>query len=406
MSIPVYQQPHFARRSRRYKYVCLPAFRSRIIFNSSKRTQKSQQSRQNKVSNMGHYSTPEAQGSQESSTRLPVFDAFKDHCSGQRTYTEVAVIERIREMHPDKHVTAVSPRICDLLGFAEAGHAQAQLITSSDSFVALRYYRCPRSRMDTGDGTLGDSVTFGLYEYEWNGLHFPVYRIDWPNDYYNSTVKNYYILTPKEEVGSSVHSATADSLIIACGNWSNELHEEIYVFDAADWDKSSKLWSAVQDSSWDDVILDPAMKEALISDVHGFFDSRSVYEEYSVPWKRGIIFHGTPGCGKTVSIRALMNTLQAKKVASLYVKSFDNCQGMQYSIREIFSRARQMAPCLLIFEDLDSLVKDEVRSYFLNEVDGLEDNNGILMIGSTNHLERLDPGISKRPSRFDRKYHY
>lgn len=49
---------------------------------------------------------------------------------------------------------------------------------------------------------------------------------------------------------------------------------------------------------------------------------------------------------------------------------------------------------------------DKVRSYFLNEVDGLEKNDGILMIGSTNHLERLDPGISKRPSRFDRKYCY
>jgi AAA+ superfamily predicted ATPase len=45
-----------------------------------------------------------------------------------------------------------------------------------------------------------------------------------------------------------------------------------------------------------------------------------------------------------------------------------------------------------------------VRSYFLNEVDGLESNHGILMIGSTNHLEQLDPGIAKRPSRFDRKY--
>ena len=68
--------------------------------------------------------------------------------------------------------------------------------------------------------------------------------------------------------------------------------------------------------------------------------------------------------------------------------------------------ARRMAPCLLIFEDIDSLVSPMVRSYFLNEVDGLESNHGILMIGSTNHLERLDPGIAKRPSRFDRKYFF
>jgi transitional endoplasmic reticulum ATPase len=60
----------------------------------------------------------------------------------------------------------------------------------------------------------------------------------------------------------------------------------------------------------------------------------------------------------------------------------------------------------LIFEDLDSLISPDVRSYFLNEVDGLSNNDGIFMVGSTNHIEWLDPGISKRPSRFDRKYFF
>jgi ATPase family associated with various cellular activities (AAA) len=73
---------------------------------------------------------------------------------------------------------------------------------------------------------------------------------------------------------------------------------------------------------------------------------------------------------------------------------------------QIFRKARQEAPCYLVFEDLDSIVSDTVRSFFLNEVDGLSNNDGILMVGSTNHLEQLDPGISKRPSRFDRKYYF
>jgi len=47
-----------------------------------------------------------------------------------------------------------------------------------------------------------------------------------------------------------------------------------------------------------------------------------------------------------------------------------------------------------------------VKSFFLNEVDGLESNEGLMMLGSTNYLERLDAGISKRPGRFDRKYHF
>jgi transitional endoplasmic reticulum ATPase len=151
------------------------------------------------------------------------------------------------------------------------------------------------------------------------------------------------------------------------------------------------------------------MKQNLISDVQGFFDNQSLYKQFAVPWKRGVILHGVPGNGKTVSIKALMASLYSRPdpIPSLYVKSFEtNCQTEQYAIRQIFQQARKMAPCLLIFEDLDSLVNDDIRSYFLNEVDGLESNDGILMIGSTNHLDKLDPAISKRPSRFDRKYHF
>lgn len=76
------------------------------------------------------------------------------------------------------------------------------------------------------------------------------------------------------------------------------------------------------------------------------------------------------------------------------------------ALSEIFTKARKTAPCFLVFEDLDSVVTDRVRSYFLNQVDGIAANDGILMVGSTNHLELLDPGIAKRPSRFDRKYLY
>ena len=94
------------------------------------------------------------------------------------------------------------------------------------------------------------------------------------------------------------------------------------------------------------------------------------------------------------------------KVPTLYVRSLASFGGPEYALRMIFQKARQEAPCYLVFEDLDSIVNDQVRSYFLNEVDGLKSNDGILMVGSTNHLDRLDPGISKRPSRFDRKYYF
>lgn len=90
-----------------------------------------------------------------------------------------------------------------------------------------------------------------------------------------------------------------------------------------------------------------------------------------------------PGNGKTITIKALIKSLydRPESIPSLYVKSFDACQGQKWAIKSIFTQARSLAPCLLVFEDLDSLITDKTRSYFLNEVDGLENNEGILMIG-------------------------
>ncbi|KAJ7845176.1 hypothetical protein B0H13DRAFT_2363811 [Mycena leptocephala] len=66
----------------------------------------------------------------------------------------------------------------------------------------------------------------------------------------------------------------------------------------------------------------------------------------------------------------------------------------------IFKKARKSAPCLLVLEDLDSLIEDSARTFFLNEVDGFARNRGILILASSNHPTGIDPAI-RRPSRFD-----
>ncbi|KAL8730217.1 MAG: hypothetical protein Q9166_004194 [cf. Caloplaca sp. 2 TL-2023] len=148
------------------------------------------------------------------------------------------------------------------------------------------------------------------------------------------------------------------------------------------------------------------MKKTLVDLMTKFFDSEDIYKSLGVPWKRGVIFHGPAGNGKTISIKALMHSLSVSKklkdrtIPALYVKSAPRT----FDIRSIFVQARAMAPCMLILEDIDTIVTASSRSYFFNEVDGLENNDGIFMVASTNHLDRLDPGLSSRPSRFDRKY--
>lgn len=127
------------------------------------------------------------------------------------------------------------------------------------------------------------------------------------------------------------------------------------------------------------------MKRALTSVSNKFFHSKEIYEEYGVPWKRGLIFYGPAGNGKTISIKAIMNALTKRKdsIALLYVRS----AVQTWEIQAVFEMARAEAPCLLVFEDIDTIVTEGTRSYFFNQVDGLERNDGILMIATTNHCE-------------------
>ena len=124
----------------------------------------------------------------------------------------------------------------------------------------------------------------------------------------------------------------------------------------------------------ENVILDQTLKDSLKRDVEGIFDERANYEQFGVSWKRGVIMHGLPGSGKTLSVKAHMRGLSSRPnpIPTLYVKSTASQYGPTYAIRDIFKKARKMTPCLLVFEDLDSLITEDSRSYFLNEVDGLE----------------------------------
>jgi SpoVK/Ycf46/Vps4 family AAA+-type ATPase len=142
----------------------------------------------------------------------------------------------------------------------------------------------------------------------------------------------------------------------------------------------------------------------MCADFTRFFASRDLYEQYGVPWKRGVILTGPPGNGKTHAVKALVNKIGH---ACLYVKSFSSQYGSEHSnIHQVFRRARSTTPCVLVLEDLDSLVTDTNRSFFLNELDGFAANTGVVVVATTNHPERLDPAIVNRPSRFDRKYHF
>ncbi|KAF5716175.1 ATPase [Fusarium mundagurra] len=336
-------------------------------------------------------------------------NSYFEHSTGKRINTDLVFTAALKKQYPELNLVVVpqdgdigSP--CNLLAFAGAGYATVTPVREYNdlpSSLEWTVYLPPARRMDGNKGGLAEAPIFGKFLYRWEGEEFIVYLADGRDgsNAYPET-RNYYILT------ADVYKA--DQLVLAAGSWASDLHNEVWVFDQGFFQKDRELWESAQKSTWDAVILDEDMKKSLINDHISFFESRQTYAGLGVPWKRGIIYHGPPGNGKTISIKAAMHMLadRTPPIPTVYVRSLESWNGPQAALYEIFQKAREFAPCYLVFEDIDSLVTPNVRSYFLNEVDGLKQNDGIFIIASTNHLELLDPGIAKRPSRFDRKYYF
>lgn len=157
-----------------------------------------------------------------------------------------------------------------------------------------------------------------------------------------------------------------------------------------------QLFKDIKNATFDNLCLEENFLLQLKSEVSHFLNSKSIYEKYKLPWKRGIILMGPPGNGKTHFLKALINH---SAMRCIYVKEWINTAKMFFAFRSL-------APCIVVFEDLDSLVKSHNLSSFLNEMDGFANNNGLLFIATTNHPERIDSALLKRPSRFDRIYEF
>jgi len=182
------------------------------------------------------------------------------------------------------------------------------------------------------------------------------------------------------------------------------------------------------------VVRPSAMREVLVEtpnvnweDVGGLEDVKQDLKE-AVEWpmkypdsfkrmgirpSRGILLYGPPGTGKTLLAKAVAkeseaNFIQIKGPSLLSMWVGESEKGM----RKIFERARQVAPCIIFFDEIDSLagkrgmdygnkVTERVLNQMLAEMDGLEDLKDILVIGATNRPDMLDPALL-RPGRFDK----
>jgi len=154
---------------------------------------------------------------------------------------------------------------------------------------------------------------------------------------------------------------------------------------------------------WDDVVLRPWVAQDIRGNVEAFFQSREKYRELRIPHRRGFLFAGPPGCGKTLTLKALASAISAKFVTVLGRADVNDSM-----VEQAFYLAEKFTPSVLVFEDLEKLIeaRDVSLSHFLNLVDGLKVTDGVLLIATANEPGKLDPALLHRPSRFDRVWKF
>ncbi len=127
---------------------------------------------------------------------------------------------------------------------------------------------------------------------------------------------------------------------------------------------------------------------------------------------KGILLYGPPGCGKTLLAKAVANESGANFISVKGPALFSKWVGeSEKRVREIFRKARQVSPCIIFFDEIDSLVPkrggednrvyEQVVNQLLTEIDGLEELNDVIIIGATNRPDIIDPALL-RPGRFDK----
>ncbi len=163
---------------------------------------------------------------------------------------------------------------------------------------------------------------------------------------------------------------------------------------------------------WEDVGGLAKVKMQLREAVEAPLNHPEVFEEMGIRTPKGVLLFGPPGTGKTLLAKAVATESEANFISIRGPEIFNKYVGeSEKAVREIFKKARQVAPCVLFFDEIDAIlasrgqrddtgVSQRIVNQFLAELDGMQTLQNVLVIGATNRADILDPAVL-RPGRFD-----
>ena len=172
-----------------------------------------------------------------------------------------------------------------------------------------------------------------------------------------------------------------------------------------------EVFAEVPDVGWEDVGGLEEARQLLVEAVEWPLRHSDLYARAGIRPCKGILLHGLPGTGKTLLAKALARQCEANVIAVKGPQLFSMWLGeSERAVREVFRKARQVAPCIVFFDEIDALAPprgqydtqaaERVVSQLLTELDGIEDLSGVVVLAATNRLDRVDPALL-RPGRFD-----
>lgn len=139
--------------------------------------------------------------------------------------------------------------------------------------------------------------------------------------------------------------------------------------------------------------------DLIIKDIEKFWSLKDRYAKYKMPFKRGILMHGPPGCGKSSIISLLVQSILNSK--GIVIK-FHHNTSLFKGIMRTFRAVQPNLPVLVLMEDLNYILEECSRSEVLNLLDGVEKfSHNTVYLATTNYIDKLEDNIKNRPSRFD-----